>query len=125
MRHKHPYHLKREQEEAARTAAGLISERFARIAGIEFRMTYYHRAVNPVLMERTLSFSPDSYARFHVRCAQQGCTDGGYDLGPVVADLARRRKTSAKGTLFCHGSNGETGHGSIVYEVTVRYRRGA
>ena len=111
-------------EEAARTACGLISERYAGVSGIEFRMTYYHHA--SVLMERTLCFSPESYASFHVRCQQEGCTGGGYDLAPVVAGLTKSRKTSAKGTIFCHGSAGAVGHGSIAYKVTIQYSpRGA
>jgi hypothetical protein len=114
---------KREQEEAAQAAAGLVSERYAGISSIEFHMTYYHRALNPVLMERTLRFLPENYARFHVRCEQDGCTGGGYDLAPMVAGMVKSRKKSAKGTLFCHGSNGTVGHASIAYEVSIQYHR--
>jgi hypothetical protein len=84
-------------------------------------MTYYHRALDPVLMERTLRFSPGNYARFHVKCEQDGCTGGGYDLAPVVAGLAKAGKKSVKGRLFCHGSNGTIGHASIAYEVSIQY----
>jgi hypothetical protein len=115
----------REQEKAAQIAAGLVSERYARISGIEFRMTYYHRARDPILMERTLRFSPANYARFHVKCEQDGCTGGGYDLSPAVEGLAKSGKTSVKGTLFCHGSNGTIGHGSIAYEINIQYHRRA
>ena len=121
MRYKSSYQQQREAEEAARTACGLISERYAGIAGIEFHMTYYHRA--SVLMERTLHFSPKNHASFHMRCQQDGCTGGGYDLAPVVAGLAKSRKRSAKGTIFCHGSAGSVGHGSIAYKVTIQYRQ--
>jgi len=113
----------REREQAAQIAAGLVSERFAQISGIELRMTYYHRASNPILMERTIRFSPSNYAVFHVKCAQGGCTGGGYDLTSVVAGLARSGKTSVKGRLFCHGSNGTIGHGSIAYEVQIQYHK--
>ncbi len=53
----------------------------------------------------------------------RGGDRGGYDLGPVVAGLAKSGKTSVKGTLFCHGSNGRIGHGSIAYEVHIQYHK--
>ncbi len=123
MRYSKSYQAKNEEKQAAKIAAGLVSERFAQISGIELHMTYYHRAANPVLMERTLCYSPSNYAVFHVKCEQDGCTGGGYDLGPVVAGLAKSGKTSVKGTLFCHGSNGRIGHGSIAYEVHIQYHK--
>lgn len=106
-----------------RETVGLISERYAGISAIEFQLTYFHRAADPVLMERMVRFFPTNYARFHMRCEQWGCTGGGYDLAPVVDRLARAGKTAAKGTLFCHGSDGTIGHGRIAYEVTITYAR--
>jgi hypothetical protein len=67
-------------------------------------MTYYHHALDPVLMERTLSFLPANYASFHMKCMHEGCTDGGYDLAPVVAGLVKYRKQSIKGKIFCLGT---------------------
>ena len=125
MRYSKSYQEKKEREQAEQIAAGLISERYAQIACIELRMIYYHRATNPVLMERTLRYSPSNYALFHVKCAQDGCAGGGYDLAPMVAGLVRSRKSSVKGTLFCHGSNGTIGHGSIAYEVHIQYHKRA
>ena len=126
MRHKNTYLQKREEEQAARTAAGLISERYAGISCVELHMVYYHRATNPVLMERTRRFSPENHARFFLPCEQDGCAGGGYDLTKVIDGLARSRKTSAKGKLFCHGSEGAIGHGSIAYDITIQYcQRGA
>lgn len=113
-----------EEEKAAQVAAGLVSERFSAVSGIELRMTYYHRARDPILMERTLRFSPANYARFHVKCEHDGCTGGGYDLTPVVAGLAKAGRSSVKGRLFCHGSNGTIGHGSIAYEISIEYHKG-
>jgi len=123
MRYKQSYRQKREEEQAAQTAAGLVSERYAGVSSIEFQMTYYHRSRDPILMERTLRFSPANYARFHVKCEQEGCSGGGYDLAPVVAGLARSRKRLVSGRLFCHGSDGTIGHGSIAYKVTIQYRQ--
>jgi hypothetical protein len=122
MRYGQNVRQQREAQKVEQAAAGLISERYAGIAGIDFRLTYYHRSATPVLMVRTLSFLPADYAHFQMRCEQDGCTGGGYDLGPVVAGLAKAHRRSAKGTLFCHGSNGRIGHGSIAYEITIQYR---
>ena len=121
MRYKHSYRQKRLEEQAVKDAAGLIAERYTGISSIEFQLTYYHRAADPVLMERTIRFFPTNYARFFMRCEQFGCTGGGYDLAPVVDQLTRSRKTSARGKLFCHGSDGPVGHGSIAYEITISY----
>ena len=123
MRYKESFREKREREQAAQVAAGLVSERYAGVSSIKFHMTYYHRALDPVLMTRTLSFSPANYASFHMKCMQEGCTGGGYDLAPVVADLARSRKRSIRGKIFCHGTNDTIGHGSIDYEVNIQYDR--
>jgi hypothetical protein len=121
VRYKHSYHQKRLEEQAIKNAAGRVSERYAGVSCIEFQMTYYHRAIDPVLMERTLRFFPSSYARFHMRCPQFGCSGGGYDLTTVVDQLARSGRTAAKGTLLCRGSDGTEGHGRIAYAVTITY----
>ena len=125
MRTRQSYHLKRREEQAIREAAGLVSARYAGVSSIEFRLTYYQRAADPVLMERTLRFFPGSFARFFMRCEHFGCTGGGYDLEPMVDRLVRSRKPSSTGRLFCHGSDGTIGHGSIAYEITVAYHSAA
>lgn len=121
MRYRQSYKEQLEMEKTAMIAAGLVSERYAGVSSIEFRMTYFHRGLDPVLMKRTLSFSPANYACFHMKCMQEGCMDGGYDLAPVVAGLAQSGKKSARGKLFCHGTNDAMGHASIAYEVNIRY----
>ncbi len=121
MKHRQSYKEKLELERAAIVAAGLISERHAGISSIEFRMTYYTRGLNRVLMTRTLSFSPADYAGFHIKCMENGCTDGGFDLAPVVANLAKSGKKSIKGKIFCQGTNHAFGHASIAYEVNIEY----
>jgi len=123
MRYRQSYKEKLELEKAAMVATGLVSERYAGVSGIEFHMTYYQRGLQPVLMERTLSFLPANYAGFHMKCMHEGCTDGGYDLAPVVAGLAKSRKKSIKGKLFCHGTNDTLGHASIAYEVNIQYSK--
>ncbi len=123
MNHRQSYKQKLELERTALLALGLVSERYAGVAGIEFHMTYYQRGLQPILMERTLSFSPADYAGFHMKCMQEGCTDGGFDLAPVVAGLAQTHKKSIKGKIFCHGKNQTIGHASIAYEVNIRYHK--
>jgi hypothetical protein len=118
---KQSYKEKLDMERAALVATGLISDRYSGISSIEFHMTYYHRGMNRILMKRMLTFSPADYAGFHMKCMQDGCTDGGYDLAPVVAGLIKSRKASIKGKIFCHGTNNTLGHASLAYEVHVRY----
>lgn len=112
-----------ELERTALVAAGLVSECHSGVSSIEFRMIYYTRGLDPVLMKRTLSFSPADYAAFHMKCMEDGCTDGGFDLAPVVAGLAKTRKKSRKGKIFCHGTNHTLGHASIAYEVNIEYNK--
>jgi hypothetical protein len=112
-----------ELEKAALAALGLISDRHAGISNIEFRMTYYHRGLDSVLMKRTLTFSPADYAGFHMKCMEDGCTGGGFDLTPVVAGLAKTHKKSIKGKIFCHGENKTIGHASMAYEVNIQYNK--
>ena len=45
------------------------------------------------------------------------------DLAPVVAGLAKSRKKSIKGKIYCHGKNHSVGHASIAYEVNIRYAK--
>jgi hypothetical protein len=123
MQYKQSYRQKLDEEKAALAANGLVSERYSGVLSIEVRMTYYHRSVDPVLMERTLSFLPAHYASFHMKCEQDGCTDGGYDLTPVIAGMAKSRKKSVKGRIFCHGTNHTIGHASIAYEVNMQFTR--
>jgi hypothetical protein len=113
MNYRQNYRQKQELERTALAALGLVSERYAGISNIEFRMTYYYRGLDAVLMRRTLSFSPADYAGFHMKCMEDGCTGGGFDLAPVVAGLAKTHKKSIKGKIFCHGKNQTIGHASM------------
>lgn len=123
MRYRQSYKEKLAQEKAAQIADGLVSERYSGVSSIDFHMTYYQRGLSPVLMERKLSFLPANYCSFHLRCVHDGCVDGGYDLAPVVARMAKTRKKSATGKIFCHGINDTRGHASIAYEVIIQYSK--
>lgn len=115
------YREKFDRKKAGLAAAGLVSERHAEVENVEFRMTYYRRGVDPVLMTRTLSFRPCDHAGFHLSCMEDGCMNGGFDLAPVVAAMVKGRRTSASGRLFCRGTSDTIGHASIAYEVNIRY----
>ncbi len=123
MNHRQSYRQKQELERTALAALGLISERHVGVSKIEFRMTYYRRGLDAVLMKRTLSFSSADYAGFHMKCMEDGCLGGGFDLAPVVASLAKSRKKTTKGKVYCHGMNHTFGHASIAYEVNIQYNK--
>ncbi|MDH4162856.1 MAG: hypothetical protein OEW15_09250 [Nitrospirota bacterium] len=123
MNYRQNYKQKQEQEKAALAALGLVSDHYTSVAKIEFRMTYYGKGSSVALMTRSLVFSPSDYAGFHVRCVEEGCTGGGFDLAPIVAGLTKARKTTTKGKAFCHGKNHAVGHACLAYEVSIRYQR--
>jgi hypothetical protein len=103
-------HLERqEQLKKKKLAAGLVSDRFPGVSEI-------------VLMVRTLNFLPTDYAYFHMDCMREECTDGGFDLMPVVAGLVKNRKKTGKGKICCDGKNEAVvaGHASIAYEVSIQ-----
>ena len=124
---KQNYKEKLELKKNIMLAAGLVSERFPAVSNIMFRMTYYQRTADPVLMKRTISFSPTNYACFHLECMREECTDGGFDLAPVVAGLVKNNKKSVSGKIVCNGKSEDLrhGHASIAYEVSVQYNKTA
>jgi hypothetical protein len=125
MRYRQSYREKLQQDMAAKVASGLVSEHYTGVSNIELHMTYYHRGPDPVLMERTLSYLPASYATFHLKCVHDGCTDGGYDLAPIITGLVKSCKKSITGKIFCQGTNNAIGHASIAYKVNIRYNKQA
>jgi hypothetical protein len=125
MAYRQNYREKLELTRLSMLAIGLVSERFPGVSSIVFQMTYYQSTLDPVLMKRTLSFLPANYACFHMDCMREECTNGGFDLAPVVAGLVKDRKKSVKGNIFCKGKN-ETlrlGHARIAYEVSIQYNK--
>ncbi len=122
---KQTYKEKLEQKKNVMLAAGLVSERLPGVSNIVFHMTYYQRTPGPVLMKRTVTFFPTDYACFHMDCVQQECTNGGFDLTPVVSSMVKNRKKSVTGNIFCRGKNNSLrlGHASIAYEVNIVYAK--
>lgn len=110
-----------------RLTSGLVSERFPEVSGIVIHMTYYHKAVNPILMVRTVNVIPTGYAYFNMDCMIRDCVDGGFDLTSVITDMVKHRKKLGKGKLVCNGKGGDStlasDHASITYEIKIQYNR--
>lgn len=124
---KQSYMEKLELKKNTMLAAGLVSERFPGVSSIVLQMTYYQRTADPILMKRTVNFTPNDYACFRMDCMREECTQGGFELAPVVANLIKSSKKSAKGKIICNGKS-ETlrfGHASIAYEISVQYNKQA
>ena len=106
-------------------AAGLVSDRFPGVSSIVLHMTYFQKTSDPVLMKRTLNFFPTHYACFHIECMREECTNGGFDLAPVVASLVKNQKKATVGKLVCNGKSDSLrlGHASIAYEISIQYAK--
>jgi hypothetical protein len=125
MAHKQNYVERMELNKQHKLASGLVSERFPEVSGIVIRMTYYHKAVNPVLMVRTVNVIPTSYAYFNMDCMIKDCVDGGFDLISVITDMVKHHKKLEKGKLVCSGNGKDhalaSDHASITYEIKIQY----
>lgn len=115
---------KKEQKAQMDIEAGLVSEHFPIVSKITLVLTYYHVAVIPVLMVRTINFRPDSAANFKMNCAIPGCEGGGFDLTKIIAAAVKGHKETLKGNLACEGKNAsfDKNHASIDYEIIVDYK---
>jgi len=77
MIQKQSYKDKMEQKRIVLVANGLISDRYPGVSNIELRMTYYQKTVDPILMKRTVSFSPPTMpASAWTACAMNAPTAG-------------------------------------------------
>jgi hypothetical protein len=106
-------------------AAGLVSECFPEVSGMVIVMTYFREGLNPVLMLRTVNVFPTGYAYFNMDCMINGCTDGGFDLSPVIKEMVEKHNKLKKGTLFCKGKNADlaSDHAHIDYEITIKFNK--
>jgi len=125
MAHKQNYVERMELNKQQKIISGLVSERFPEVSSIVIRMTYYHKAVNPVLMVRTVNVIPTSYAYFNMDCMIKDCVDGGFDLTSVITDMVKHHKKLEKGKLVCSGNGKDhalaSDHASITYEIKIQY----
>lgn len=125
MATKQNYMKKVEVKNQLRQKAGLLSDRYPKVSGIKINMTYYHKAENPVLMERKVNFFPTSYAYFKMECMIKGCENGGFDLTRVVKKQIKDHKKLSKGTMVCKGKHDDlvSDHSSISYEINIKYAK--
>ena len=123
MVHRQNYVESIERNKQRKLAAGLISECFPEVSDIIIHMTYYHKAANPILMNRIVNFWPSQYAYFNMDCMIKGCVDGGFDLTLVIAKMIKNHKKSEKGKLTCTGKSDtlSADHASVTYQITVKY----
>ena len=119
------YVAKRELKNQNNIAAGLVSEQFPSVSGMVIHMTYYRKAVIPLLMVRTLNIFPTSYAYFKMDCMIKDCNGGGFDLTSAVAGMVQAHKKEGQGTLICRGITDAVGsdHASIEYKAVIQYRK--
>ena len=122
---RHDYAAKMELKKQNNIAAGLVSERFPAVSGIVIHMTYYRKAMIPLLMVRTLNVFPTSYAYFKMDCMIKGCKGGGFDLTSVLAGMIKLQRKEAKGIIFCRGNTDplEADHARIEYEAVIQYKK--
>ena len=108
-----------------KVAAGLVSDCFPEVSGMVIVMTYFREGLNPVLMLRTVNVFPTAYAYFNMDCMINGCTEGGFDLSPVIKEMVEKHNKLKKGTLCCKGTNAElaSDHAHIDYEITIKFNK--
>lgn len=106
-----------------RLDAGLISKRFPDVSSIVVDMKHHREGIARILVLRTLNFSSDSHAYFHVECLNRDCKDctEGFDLEQVVTAMVRSHAFSRGGELDCKGNGLTSGHVNIDYTVTIQY----
>jgi len=103
--------------------AGLISKRFPEVSSIVVDMEHRRNGIRTILILRTLNFSSNSDAYFHVECLNRDCKDcaEGFDLEQVVAAMVRSHTSSRGGQLDCDGKGLTSSHVNISYKVTIQY----
>lgn len=108
-----------------RIEAGQVCDVFPNVDGIVINMTYLRNGSNAVIMLRTVNVFPSTYAYFNMDCMTPGCTEGGFDLTPVIKEMVRKHKRVKKGKLFCSGEGADSTseHANIVYEVSIKFNR--
>ena len=106
-----------------RIEAGLISKRFPEVSRIVVDMRHTTKGMMAFPLLRTLNFSPDSHAYFHVECLNTDCKDciEGFDLDLVIASMVRSHALSREGELDCKGDGLTSSDVHMSYKVTIQY----
>jgi hypothetical protein len=125
MSNKQSYLEKMELKKSSMLAAGLVSDKFPGVSSIVLHMTYYQKTLDPILMKRTINYFPSHYDCFRMECMREECSNGGFDLTPVVANLVKNQKKTSAGKIVCSGKSESLrlGHASIAYEVSIQYAK--
>lgn len=118
----------RQQQDIRRRAyldTRILREDFPRVAQLVLHMTFIDPRGVGRHSAQTHSFSPAAKAYFAVACPWSLCLDGGFDLGPVIAEMLSTGCEEAVGTLQCHGwqSSGRGDNDRCLLEL--RYRLSA
>jgi len=108
-----------------RIEAGHISKRFPEVSSIVVDMRQTGKGMMAVPLLRTLNFSADSHAYFHVECLNKDCKDcpEAFDLDVVIDSMVRSRTLSREGKFDCKGDGLTSGHVQIAYKVMIKYNR--
>jgi hypothetical protein len=107
--------------------AGLVSEKFSTVSGIEIKMVYYRRTMysdaERILMVRTVNVSPESYAHFYMQCMNNQCSEG-FDLINIISGLVKKRNKQGSGSVYCTGKGPELPdkHARIHYVINIKYK---
>jgi hypothetical protein len=105
-----------------RVDAGPMSAHYPDIVSIIISMDYYQASYSSAVMQRTVNFSSDSSAYFHMECMDRDCLDGGYNLAPVIKSMVKGRLEKKKGEIACPG-NSSPGHARIEYKISIQYNK--
>jgi hypothetical protein len=117
---KNEKNAERSERKQHKIDAGSLSARYPYISSIVITMDYAQKSVDRVLMKRTVNFFPESSAYFLMECMKNDCTNGGFNLEPVITTMVKGRLKSRDGELACHGDNAP-GHTRIGYNVAIQY----
>lgn len=109
-----------QEKKQLRLDAGPISARYPDVASIVIAMDYYRKGQSPSFLQRTVNFFPGSSAYFLMDCMEDSCTNGGFNLEPIIYTMIKGRQEAAKGELACTG-NESSGHRRIDYKIAILY----
>ena len=124
MANKHDYLIKKDQCKQKKIAAGFLTEIFPKVSGIMIHMVYCQKSSDKVFLDRSVNFFPSSYAYFNMECFTTECTNGGFELTPMIKKMVKDRKKTAKGKLVCKGINESNikNHMTMSYDINIKYK---
>lgn len=109
--------MERKQKKAE---SALMAARYPEVASIVITMDYFQKNVEHRVMQRTINIFPESAAYFLMECMRQDCTNGGFNLDPVIAAMVGNRQKTGDGELSCTGDS-SLGHTRVNYRIDIAY----